>query len=103
MIWFDEFVNKIKELQMQVILDILITGKKKKGFKNLKKVYDSINIPTKDCLIEDSAWKEAREITNIIINYDEEYCIVSLVEDIDNYEIDEKLKMYKGHNWGTYN
>ena len=84
---------------MKLIISILLKGKEGKGRKHVKKTFDTNIIPSKDCKIEDLAWKKEREIVNIIINYSENYCMVELSPDEDNYDLEEKLKMYLNHSW----
>ncbi|MDP8268728.1 MAG: hypothetical protein P9L97_08380 [Candidatus Tenebribacter davisii] len=84
---------------MVLILMILLKGKNGKGRKHVEKSFNTNFLPSKDYKIEDSAWKEEREIVNITINYKDNNCIVELLPDVNNYDLKEKVEMYLSHSW----
>lgn len=65
------------------------------------KEVESEIIPTLECLVEDSAWKEPKKIIEITCNFEEGYYFINFgkVKCKDQTECKKESEMYKHHNW----
>jgi len=90
---------------MNLIIDICIVSKNNSR-KLLRKEF-TINsiLPYKGLEIEDTAWKNPKEILNVTYNPTDDYVYINLEDDkiSDEADINSHIEMYKLHSWKILN
>lgn len=91
---------------MKVIIDLMVTLKAEGSndsfvFGSVRRELETNLIPIAGMDIEDSAWKNPREIKRVTMNPEEEYYSLWVGEDEtpDRKQAYDQIQMYKFHGW----